>query len=164
MTTLAKLQHLSDGEFHRLCDDLLRRLEPRYRRLRTHGLNAQGVSIKGQPDSYVGETAGTCTIAFQYSVDKTNWWNNIIRDVRSAVKVSPNVQEIVVATPRDIDREGPKDKSLDWLSTAKAAAGKATLQDPYDSRDIARLLDEAPRTFVTNISASPMPDLADRAS
>ena len=71
MTTIEKVQELPDGEFHRLCDDLFRRLEPRYRRLRTHGLNPQGVSIKGQPDSYVGDTAATCTIAFQYSVD--NW-------------------------------------------------------------------------------------------
>lgn len=141
MTTLEKLQHLSDGEFHSLCDDLLRRLEPRYRRLRSHGINPLGVSIKGQPDSYVGETANTCTIAFQYSVDRGDWWNKVISDVNDAVSASPGVQEIVVATPRNIDREGPKDKSLDWLSAAKAAAGKATLQQPYDGRDIARLLD-----------------------
>jgi hypothetical protein len=140
MTTLEKLQQLADGEFHRLCDDLFRRLEPRYRRLRTHGLNAQGVSIKGQPDSYVGQTADTCTIAFQYSVDKGNWWNKIIQDVQDAVKASPRVQEIVVVTPRNIDREGPK--SVDWLTAAKAAAGNATLQPPYDGRDIARMLDE----------------------
>jgi hypothetical protein len=142
MTTFDRLQQLSDGEFHSLCDDLLCRLEPRYRRLRTHGLNPDGVSIKGQPDSYVGDTAATCTIAFQYSVDKGDWWNKIIDDVRDAVKVSPGVQEIVVATPRNIDRDGPKQGTFDWLSKAKAEAGKATLQPPYDGRDIARLLND----------------------
>jgi hypothetical protein len=140
MTTIEKLQQLSDGEFHSLCDDLFRRLESRYRRLRTHGLNPEGVSVKGQPDSYVGDTAGTCTIAFQYSIKKQGWWNKIIDDVRDAVKLSPGVQEIVIATPRDIDREGPQDKRVDWLGAAKEAAGPATLQ-LHDGRDIARLLD-----------------------
>jgi hypothetical protein len=32
-------------------------LEVRYGGLRTHGLNEKGESIKGQPDSYVGNTA-----------------------------------------------------------------------------------------------------------
>src|SRR5688500_3677970 len=38
MPTLDELQELDDGQFHSLCDDLLRRLELRYRRLRTRGL------------------------------------------------------------------------------------------------------------------------------
>ncbi|MGD0897107.1 MAG: hypothetical protein ABR915_04680 [Thermoguttaceae bacterium] len=45
-----------------------------------------------------------------------------------------------MATPRNIDRDGPKDKSVDWLTVAKAAAGQVTLH-PYDGRDIARFLD-----------------------
>ena len=61
MGTLDEIQRLSDGQFHLLGDDLLRRLETRYRRLRTHGLNDRGESIKGQPDSYVGDTAATCS-------------------------------------------------------------------------------------------------------
>lgn len=141
MTTLETLQELFDGEFHSLCDDLFRRLEPRYRRLRPHGINVKGVSIRGQPDSYVGETANTCIIAFQYSVQRRSWWTKIAADVRDAVKASPGVQEIVVATPRNIDREGPEDENIDWLATAKSEADKATLQ-LYDGPFIAQLLDK----------------------
>lgn len=140
MLTLDELQKLDDGQFHRLCDDLLQRLEPRYRRLRTHGLNPRGESIKGQPDSYVGETANTYQIAFCYSVQRTGWWNKIADDVKETVAASPAVQEIVVAIPRDVDRAGPKNKSLDWLSKAKAEAGTATLR-VVDGREIAGYLD-----------------------
>jgi hypothetical protein len=73
-------------------------------------------------------------------VEKKGWWNKIKDDVRDAVNASSVVEEIVVVTPRNIDREGPKDENLDWLSAAKAEAGRAKLQ-VYDGRDIARLLD-----------------------
>ena len=53
------LQELDDGDFHGLCDDLLRRVESRYRLLTPHGRNERGQSIRGQPDSYVGNTGGT---------------------------------------------------------------------------------------------------------
>lgn len=143
MPTFDQLGTLDDSHFHALCDDLFRRVEPRYQRLRTHGLNEDGVSIRGQPDAYVGETAETCSIAFQYSVDRDDWWNKIIADVEEAVRASPGVQEVVVATPRDIDREGPKRtrRQGDWLAEARAAAGTAILTPPFDGRDIARFLD-----------------------
>jgi hypothetical protein len=121
MPTLDEFQKLEDGPFHKLCDDLLRRLESRYRRLRPHGINPQGVSIKGQPDSYVGETANTCTIAFCYTVQRTGWWNKIVKDVKEALAASPELREIVVAIPHNADREGPK--GIDWLGPARAAAG-----------------------------------------
>jgi hypothetical protein len=140
MPTLDELQKLDDSQFHQLCDDLLVRLEARYRRLRTRGVNPQGVSIKGQPDSYVGETATTCRIAFQYSVQQARWWRKLVEDVQAAVAASPGVEEIVVASPRDVDREGPRDKSIDWLSDANAAAGKAKLRI-YDGKEIAGYLD-----------------------
>jgi HEAT repeat protein len=140
MSTLDELQRLEDGPFHQLCDDLLRRLESRYRRLRTHGINPQGVSIKGQPDSYVGETANTCTIAFCYTVQRAGWWNKVVDDVKEAVAASPGVREIVAAIPHNADRDGPKDKSIDWLGAARAAAGQATLR-VVDGREIAGYLD-----------------------
>src|SRR3954469_13796336 len=115
MSTLDEIQRLSDGEFHLLGDDLLRRLDTRYRRLRTHGINPRGESIKGQPDSYVGETANTCQIAFCYTVQRAGWWNKVVDDVKEAVAASPAVMEVVVAVPRDVDREGPKTGAIDWL-------------------------------------------------
>jgi hypothetical protein len=141
MTTLEMLQRLSDGKFHRLCDDLLRRLESRFARLRTRGLNDQDESIVGQPDSYVGDSAGTCRIAFCYTVQEKSWWVKVIEDVKEAVAASPGVEEVVAAFPWDADRDGPtKGQNLDWLAKAKAAAGKATFTT-YHGPEIARLLD-----------------------
>jgi hypothetical protein len=141
MGTLTALQQLGDGQFHRLCDALLRRLEPRYGRLRTHGLNERDESIVGQPDSYVGDSAGTCRIAFCYSVERKGWWTKLGDDVKEVVRASPDVEEVVFATPRDVNREGPtKGDNIDWLSKAKAAAGKAAFR-LYDGPQIAGLLD-----------------------
>ena len=141
MTTLDAIQRLSDGMFHRLCDDVLRRIEGRYKRLRPHGINDRGESIVGKPDSYVGETAATCDIAFCYSVERRGWWNKAIRDVQETVAACSSVKEIVFATARNVDREGPQDKRIDWLGKATAAAGAATLRT-VDGRELALYLDE----------------------
>ncbi|MCO6457037.1 MAG: hypothetical protein J5I93_17205 [Pirellulaceae bacterium] len=140
MGTLDEIQRLSDGNFHLLGDDLLRRLEPRYRRLRTHGLNDRSESIKGQPDSYVGDTAATASVAVCYTVQRASWWNKVVDDVRDALAASPLATEVVVIIPHNSDRDGPKDKTIDWLSQARATAGKANVRI-IDGREISRLLD-----------------------
>ncbi len=140
MSTLDEIKKLSDGQFHRLGDDLLRRIDPRYRRLRTHGLNERGESIIGQPDSYVGDTAATCTIAVCYTVQRKGWWTKVVDDVREAVAASPLVEEIVVVIPHNADRDGPKDKSIDWLEDSRKEAGKAGVR-VIDGRDIIHRLD-----------------------
>ena len=139
MSTLDTLQQLNDGEFHRLGDELLRRLEFRYRRLRTHGLNEFGQSIRGQPDSYVGDTANSCTIAVCYTTQKAGWWNKVVEDVREAVAASPHVTEIVGVIPQNAERDGPKDSSIDWLADAREAAGKASFR-LIDGRDLVQML------------------------
>ena len=140
MSTLDEIQRLPDGKFHLLGDALLRRLDRRYRPLRTHGLNDRGESIKGQPDSYVGDTVATCRVAICYTVQRKDWWNKVVADVREAIAVSPMVEEVVVVIPRNVDRDGPKDKSIDWHARARTAAGNATLR-VIDGRDISRQLD-----------------------
>ena len=141
MSSLAAIQKLTDGGFHHLCDDLIRRLDPRYARLRTHGLNEDGESIVGQPDSYVGNSAATCRIAVCYTVQEKSWWTKLVDDVKEAVAASPNVEEVVAALPWDVDRDGPtKGPNLDWLDQARVAAGKATLSTLHGPQ-IARLLD-----------------------
>src|SRR6185437_4520889 len=141
MTTLDKLRDLNDGQFHRLADAILKRVEPRFRNLRTHGVNDNGVSIKGQPDSYVGNSARSCTIAFCYTVDTGDWWNKLCRDISSALNTSPNICELVIALPRDVDREGPKDKTIDWEGRLNAAAGNKSVTI-FDGRRLSALLDE----------------------
>ncbi|GEM_PF-3280697 len=153
MTTLEELQSLDDATFHKLADTLLRRLELRYRNLRPHGVNDQAQSIRGQPDSYVGDTASTARIAFCYTTQKNSWWTKVLDDIRTAVKSCPTAEEVVVALPSDVDREGPTKKKKknggkkaaqekeNWLDSAKAAAGKATFTI-YDGRLISKYLDE----------------------
>jgi HEAT repeat protein len=140
MSTLDALRLLSDGKFHRLGDDLLRRLEPRYRRLRTHGLNEEDESIKGQPDSYVGDTANSCTVAVCYTTERQGWWNKVVQDVKDVVSTSPSVEEIVAVIPHNADRDGPKKASVDWLSKARAGAGAASFR-LIDGRDLSHYLD-----------------------
>ena len=141
MTTFERLQMLNDAEFHRLADGVLRRIHPRFGDLRTHGLNDAGQSIKGQPDSYVGISASACTIAFCYTTDRKDWWNKVVSDVAEAAKTSPVLQEIVVAIPRDVDRDGPNEQRVDWSRKATDAAGKAKLTI-YDGRRLSKHLDE----------------------
>jgi hypothetical protein len=144
MTTLEAIQELSDGAFHLLGDELLRRMEPRYRHLRAHGVNALGESIKGQPDSYVGQTAASCSIAVCYTVQRENWWSKVVDDVKKAFAASPSVQEVVAVISRDADREGPKKKGsqekIDWLADAKAAARGETFR-LIDGPKMAQILD-----------------------
>jgi hypothetical protein len=54
MATLEALKRLNDDDFHRLCDELIPRVDSRYFPLTPHGINPDVVSIKGQPDSFVG--------------------------------------------------------------------------------------------------------------
>lgn len=141
MSTLNALQRLSDGQFHRLGDDLLPRLEPRYRQLRTHGLNERGESIIGQPDSYVGATANSCSIAVCYTVQRKGWWNKVVDDVKGAVTASPSVEEIVAVIPYNADRDRPKrTQKGDWLANARAAAGRASFRLIHGP-EMAQLLD-----------------------
>ena len=140
MSTLDAIQRLLDGEFHRLGDELLRRLELRYRDLKTHGLNERGESIKGQPDSYVGATADSCSIAVCYTVQRNGWWRDVVTSVRDAVAASPSVREIVAVIPRDADREGPRKKTVNWPVDAQMAAGTATFR-LIDGPQMATLLD-----------------------
>ena len=140
MSTLSAIQRLSDGEFHRLGDELLRRIDPRYRQLRTFGLNEREESIVGQPDSYVGDSPDLCTIAVQYTVKRQDWWRKVIDDVEAAVKVSAVLQEVVVVIPRNKDRDGPARKGNDWLTEAKAAAHGASFR-LVDGYEITQLLD-----------------------
>src|SRR5688572_12299499 len=144
MTTETLLADILDHQLHQLGDELLRRLDRKYLGLRSHGLNDEGVSIVGQPDSYVGPSAESCTIAVCYTTQKSGWWNKVADDVREAMSVSPNVREVVVVLTRDVDREGPKarknEPAIDWLAKVREAAGNAVLRI-IDRKELAQYLD-----------------------
>jgi hypothetical protein len=115
--TLRALQQLDDGPFHLLCDALIRRASARYRDLQPHGINDPGQSIKGQPDSFVGDTAADCSIATCYSTQRgTAWPRKAVDDVAAAGQACPRVEEILVASARDVSRELPKSIRRQWVS------------------------------------------------
>jgi hypothetical protein len=128
ISTLEALQSLTDSEFHALGDELLPRISSNYHPVVPFGRNAAGDSIRGQPDSYVGDTAKACRIAIQYTIADKSWWLKLIDDVRVARQQCPLAQEIVVVLPRDIDRQKPKKgKGIGWYDEATRAAAPAKL-------------------------------------
>jgi hypothetical protein len=115
--------------FHRLCDALIRRWDPRYRDLQPHGINDRDQSIRGQPDSFVGNTASDCSIAACYSTERGRGWaRKTIDDVGIARKACVHAEEILVATPRDVSRDLEKVKRKTWADELRSAAGKARVR------------------------------------
>ncbi|MEZ4647441.1 MAG: NACHT domain-containing protein [Candidatus Eisenbacteria bacterium] len=126
--TISALQKLKDAEFHALGDELLPRISPRYFPVVPHGRNESGDSIRGQPDSYVGDDAASCSVAIQYSVQQRAWWTKAIEDITEARNACPKAVEIVIVLPRDLDREKPaKGAGRNWHDEAKKAAAPARL-------------------------------------
>ncbi|HJT33065.1 MAG TPA: hypothetical protein VJ783_13570 [Pirellulales bacterium] len=139
--TLEKLQALKAEAFHALCDELLPRIDACYHPIVPHGRNQQGDSIRGQPDSYIGDSAATCRIAIQHTVQKRQWWSKLVDDVIAAKAACPKAEEIVVAVPRDVDREKPsKGNGLNWRESAVSAATPAKLTI-LNGRALAQQLD-----------------------
>ncbi len=137
--TFSALQLLGDGEFHQLCDELFPELESRYRFLTPYGITPHGKSVRGRPDSYVGNSAESCTIAFEYSTQKNGWQRKLIDDVNEVKGKCPNVEEIVLATCVNVDRSRSK-KYKDWLRTATEIANP-TLLTIFSGPKIGHLLD-----------------------
>ncbi len=140
-STLKALQSLKDAEFHALCDEMLPRISARYHPLVPHGRNERGDSIRGQPDSYIGNAAETCRIAIQYTVQQESWWSKVVEDVEEARKACPKAGEITIVLPRDIDREKPKKGAgSNWHQNAENAAKPAKLTVVH-GRSLAQQLD-----------------------
>lgn len=138
----ARLQELNDSAFHVLCDALLSSIESRYRFLTPYGRNIRGQSVRGQPDSYVGPSVSQCTIAFQYSTQKTKWQKKAIADLAAAKQECPDAVEFVYATPVDIDRSSGRGKKQgNWIAEAQVAVGASQLR-LFGGRLLAQLLDE----------------------
>lgn len=133
--TLEALKGVDDGTFHRLCDALIRRWNGRYRDLQPHGINDWDQSIRGQPDSFVGNTAGDCSIAACYSTERRRGWaRKAIKDVGDARSACTHVEEILVVTPRDVSREIDKADRKTWAENLRSAAGNARVPGTVPQR------------------------------
>lgn len=138
MSTLEALQRLDDAKFHLLCDELIPRINAHYFPLTPHGISSSGASIKGQPDSFVGESIASAKVAVAYSTQKNRWWAKLLDDVRKAMGACPVAGELIWATSRDTERDGyPPDQ---WLTDAEAACAPAALT-VLSGRRLSQLLD-----------------------
>lgn len=138
MSTLEALQRLDDGKFHRLCDEIIPRISTRYFPLTPHGVSSSGTSIKGQPDSFVGEAIASAKVAIAYSTQKRSWWGKLLDDVRKAKDACPVATELVWATSRDTERDG--NPPSNWLTDAEAVCVPAKLT-VLSGRRLSQLLD-----------------------
>jgi hypothetical protein len=146
INTLERLQAMKDAEFHALCDEILPRISTHYHPIVPHGRNFKGNSIRGQPDSYVGNSADNCRIAIQHSVQRKSWWSKAVADVEDARSACPKAEEIVIVLPRDVDREKPKKgQGVNWHDRAVEAASPAKLTVIH-GRLLAQQLDDAERS------------------
>jgi hypothetical protein len=139
MSTLVALQRLDDAQFHRLCDELSPRISTRYFPLTPHGVSSTGMSIKGQPDSFVGESIAAARVAISYSIQKRRWWTKLLDDVQKARIACPVAAELVWATSRDTERDG--NPPAHWFSDAEAACAPAAVLTVLSGRRLSHLLD-----------------------
>jgi hypothetical protein len=70
--TFVRLQQLEQGKFQLLGDELLPWSFPQLVGLEPFGLNAEGKTRKGVPDSFVGSDPKTCRAAVEYTTQATN--------------------------------------------------------------------------------------------
>ena len=112
--TINLLQELNDGDLHNLGDKILRERFTDLSRLIPHGINEEGKSIGGQPDSYVGNSPTSCTIGVQYTAKKAKLAAKLYDDYREARDISTFIRKVYLCTNRPI-------KKLN-LSTLKAQA------------------------------------------
>lgn len=131
--TFQELQRLSAEKLHELGDLLLPTIAPSLAGLRKHGLNTEGKTRKGTPDSFVGDSARTCRVAVEYSTQATGVEGKLRDDFGKVRQHCPTAREIALCTNRSL--EG---KDLDSLKGAAAQNG-VQLQI-IDGRELTRVL------------------------
>lgn len=98
--TFDALQRLEQGQFQRLGDRLLPRLLPELAGLRPFGVNSEGKTRKGVPDSYVGSSASDATAAVEYTTQATDQRKKAQADYGSVRDACPRASLVVLATSR----------------------------------------------------------------
>ncbi len=133
--TLEALQKVGDG-FHDLADDVLRHLYPRLRPLVPFGINPEGKPIAGTPDSYVGTSPATCSIAVEHTTTKLDRLaGKFLEDYTKAASCSPNIREVILCTNR------PRTNEVADSVIEKAKADKMELTIVWGN-ELANVLDD----------------------
>ena len=93
---------MEPGEFHALADDILPWALPALVGLRKHGVNAEGKTRKGVPDSYVGDAPATCRVALEYTTKRTDQAKKVGDDYDAIRRRCPSATVIVLCTSRSL--------------------------------------------------------------
>lgn len=98
--TFYELQRISPERFHDLGDLLLPSIVSGLADLRKHGLNSEGKTRKGTPDSFVGDAPATCQTAVEYSTQDEDLGGKLVRDYWKVRKQCPQATKIVLCVNR----------------------------------------------------------------
>jgi hypothetical protein len=131
--TFDALQRLEQGQFQRLGDQLLPRLLPELAGLRPYGVNPEGKTRKGVPDSYVGTLAVEATACVEYTTQAADQRKKAQADYNGVRNACPRATVIVLATNRLLpDRE--------TATLRERAEAESITLHVLDGRAIARAL------------------------
>ncbi len=131
--TLWELDRLEQGALQQLGDELLSTVSWAFFGLRPKGMNPEGKTHRGTPDSYVGPSAKLCRTAVEYTTQRTDRTGKCEGDYASVRKKCPDANVIGLCTSRSLDGE-----DLEPLMT-KAKADGVTLH-VIDAGELSRLL------------------------
>jgi hypothetical protein len=101
--TFHQLQRLTSEKFHELGDLLLPSIVPGLIGLKQNGLNPEGKTRKGIPDSFVGSSPRTCSVAIEYSTQDEGMASKLASDYAGIRRECPDATRIVLCVSRSTD-------------------------------------------------------------
>lgn len=126
---------MEPGEFHALADDILPWAVPSLVGLRKHGVNAEGKTRKGVPDSYVGDSPATCRVAVEYTTKRTDQAKKVADDYDAIRRRCPSAMVIVLCTSRSL-------AGVDVSATETKASSDGVALEIIDGLRLAQYLNE----------------------
>ena len=137
--TFQELQRIEQGKLHQLGDELLPWHDEMLAGLRPNGLNQEGKTRKGVPDSFVGDTATACRVAVEYSTQKTTIEKKFGGDYAGVRTACPLARYIVLCTNRSaagVDVSVVRDEAVRDGVTLKIVDGNDLARILFDRQDL----------------------------
>jgi hypothetical protein len=133
--TFDELQRLEQGKMQQLGDRLLPGMHPILSGLVSNGMNLEGKTTKGVPDSMVGDAPATCRAAVEYTTQAAELGKKLAKDYRGVRTECPKATTVVLCTNRDTG-------SLDLAALEMAAKDDGIDLRIVGGRAIAAWLDQ----------------------
>jgi hypothetical protein len=98
--TFDALQRMEQGKMQQLGDRLLPTMHPLLHGLKPNGMNLEGKTTKGVPDSFVGDAPETCRAAVEYTTQADRLEKKLSDDYAGVRRHCPQATTIVLCTNR----------------------------------------------------------------